>query len=165
MRKLFIPILLLATLFTQAQKSSIDLAFIRNTHTDLNGLNLSYFHHFNERLTGGLEMNRFFTKRVVDEDAELDLSAWDFDLNLHYLLPLNKYWRIYPITGISHTSEKEIVVETQEKTITRFWSYNAGAGVLFQSGKWAPHAEYLFTFGHMNQQFFLAGISYEIEWK
>lgn len=166
MRKsLFLSVLIMTGMVVSAQKSSIDLAYIRNTHSNLNGLNISFFQHFNERLTGGLEMNRFFTRRMTVEDAEVDQSAWDFDLNLHYLLPLNKQWRFYPIAGVSHTSEKETIVETQETVYTRFFSVNTGAGILFQSGKWAPHAEYLFTWGHMNQQFFLAGVSYEIEWK
>jgi len=46
----------------------------------------------------------------------------------------------------------------------RFWSYNTGAGILYQLGKWGPHVEYMFTWGHQNQQFLLAGISYELEW-
>ncbi len=166
MRKISLLILLTGSfLFIQAQKSSIDLAYIRNLHTDLNGFNVSYFQHFTERFTGGLELNRFPKKRKTIDGEEMDQSAWDFDLNIHYLIPLNKQWRIYPITGFSHTSENEESPNGNVFIKTRFFSFNTGAGILYQAGKWAPHAEYLFTWGFTNQHFFLAGISYEIEWK
>jgi hypothetical protein len=36
---------------------------------------------------------------------------------------------------------------------------------LIRSGRWVPHIEYTISWGHINQQFFLAGISYELEFK
>ena len=46
----------------------------------------------------------------------------------------------------------------------RFWYYNTGAGLLWEKGRWAPPVECSFTWEQLNQQFLLAGISYEIEW-
>jgi hypothetical protein len=158
-------IMLLCTVNAGAQKAaSIDLAYIRNIRHQLNGLNVSSFYHFNERLIGGIEMNRFFPVSRVIEDERIESSAWDFDLNFHYLLPLGKTVKLYPLSGISHTSEKEHNRNSGEIIYERFWSFNTGAGVLFSLGKWSPHIEYMFTWGHLNQQFLLAGISYEVEW-
>jgi hypothetical protein len=165
LKQRFTACLLLAAMLAGAQhKASIDLAAIRNTTAQLNGLNVSAFYHFNERLIGGIEMNRFFTSNHIKHEEAVKLSAWDFDLNLHYLLPLGKTLRLYPLTGISHTSEKEIIISLDETVYERFWSFNAGAGAVFQFGKWAPHVEYMFTWGKLNQQFLLAGVSYELEW-
>lgn len=130
----------------------------------LNGVNVSGFYHFNERLIGGIETNRFFPVKHQNEKELVEASAWDFDLNFHYLVPLNKTVKLYPLSGISHTSEKEFNSSTGETAYERFWSYNTGAGVLIELGHWAPHVEYMFTWGHINQQFLLAGISYELEW-
>lgn len=145
-------------------KMSIDIASVTNRHSSMNGLNISSFYHFSEHFTGGIEMNRFFpvNKNVSGEDVQQ--SAWDFDLNFHYLVPITKEWRLYPLTGISHTSEKETILKTSESSIDRFWSYNTGAGILWELGKWSPHIEYSFTWGHINQQFLIAGLSYELEW-
>lgn len=140
------------------------MAAIRNMHTQLNGINISSFYHFNERLTGGIEMNRFFPVIKAADEASVKMAAWDFDLNFHYILPLSHHLSFYPVTGISHTSEKEFSDEyTDEVATERFWSFNTGAGFTWHKGRWAPHAEYLFTWGHDNQQFLLAGISYELE--
>jgi hypothetical protein len=125
---------------------------------------VSSFYHFNERLVGGIEMNRFFPLRKFVEDDRIENSALDLDLNFHYLIPLNKTVKLYPLSGISHTSEKEHNRKTGEIIYERFWSFNTGAGVLFSLGKWSPHIEYMFTWGHLNQQFVLVGIGYEIEW-
>ena len=148
-----------------AQKTaSIDLASVRNIRQQLNGLNVSAFYHFNERITAGIELNRFFPVKRENEETSVELSAWDFDLNFHCLLPLSRSLKVYPLSGISHTSERELDLIDGERKYERFWSVNAGAGILFTVGRWSPHVEYMFTWGHVNQQFLLAGISYEVEW-
>lgn len=145
-------------------KLSFDLAAIRNMRHEINGSNLSCFYHFSERVTGGLEMNRFYTVKKIAEEGIFKSSAWDFDCNIHYLIPFNKKIVFYPLSGFSHTSEKELNSTADESVYNRFWSFNTGAGFLCECGKWAPHIEYCFTWGHNNQQFLLAGISYELEW-
>lgn len=142
---------------------SIDVASVTNRHNQTAGLNLSSFYHFSEHFTGGIEMNRFFPVQKKTADEELQLSAWDFDLNFHYLLPVTKGVDLFPLTGISHTSEKELNTKTGELVTEKFWSYNTGAGILWELGRWSPHIEYSFTWGHINQQFLVAGLSYELE--
>lgn len=161
---LFVSFLLLPAYLLAQKKISIDVAAVSNRYNSMNGLNVSGFYHFSEHFTGGIEMNRFFpvNRKVSDEDVQR--SAWDFDLNFHYLLPIVKDWKLYPLTGISHTSEKERNLKTGEPGFDRFWSFNTGAGILWEMGKWAPHIEYSFTWGHINQQFLIAGLSYEPEW-
>lgn len=165
MQKLFAAVCLFFSLASFAQhKSSIDLAAIRNFRTHHNGLNVSFFYHFNEHLTAGVEMNRFFplTKNLGTE--KIKESAWDFDYNMHYILPIHKSLKYYPILGFSHTSEREALNERGEAHYERFWSANTGLGIMLETGKVSPHIEYLATWGKMNQQFILAGLSYEIEW-
>lgn len=159
--RLFILIGLLGGLQLSAQqKMSFDMAVIRQTFHKVNGLNLSAFYHFNEKLAAGVEMNRFFP--VVHKEAEL--SAWDFDFNAHYLMNLHHHFYFYPIAGISHTFSKEVSAESRAEAINdRFWSLNAGGGVVWQKGKWGLHTEFLYTWGHFNQEFVLAGLNYEIE--
>lgn len=148
-----------------AQKTiSLDIASVRNVRHRLNGLNLSAFYHFNEKIVGGIEMNRFFPVKHEAEGKSIEESAWDFDLNFHYLIPLGRQVRLYSLCGISHTSEREDDYAAGERAYQRFWSFNTGAGILVSMGRWSPHAEYMFTWGHLNQQFVLVGISYEIEW-
>jgi hypothetical protein len=168
LKRLAVALLLLVSGNSFAQnKISIDLAWIRNMKQEMNGSNLSCFYHFNEKLSAGLEINRFYTVKKTNGEEETTRSAWDFDLNMHYLVPLNKKIIFYPLTGISHTSEKERIVIANTSTTNiynKFFSLNAGAGLLLECGKWAPHIEYSYTWGHINQQFLLAGISYELEW-
>lgn len=152
------------------QNLSIDLAAIRNTTTPINGGNISLFYHFNERLSAGVEMNRFFETHVSGTEMNVKNSAWDFDYNAHYYIPLVQEFKCYPIMGFSHTSETERIQELYlvEDVKTKFWSYNYGVGLCYEIGKWSPHVEYLFTQSfkkvegeYYKQQFLLAGVSYE----
>lgn len=157
--------LLLLTGGANAQnKIGIDIAGIRNMHSHINGLNVSAFYHFSEKLVAGVEMNRFFPNDRKKAEEDITLSAWDFDFNVHYLIPIHHNWKFYPVSGISHTSEKEYLPNLLETRYERFWSFNTGAGMLWEVGHWSPHIEYVYTWGLINQQFLLAGLSYEIEW-
>jgi len=160
---LLILFLLSVSLMNAQQKISFDLGVIRQTLHEVNGLNISSFYHFSEKLAGGIEVNRFFPV-TSHADADMNTSAWDIDINFHYNLPLGHHLYVYPISGISHTSEKEVSKLPMGEGITeRFWSVNAGAGLLWQKGHWGFHTEYLYTWGHINQQFVLAGMNYELE--
>jgi len=159
---MIVALLLTATIFSQ--KISLDLAGIRQMHHETNGMNVAGFYHFTQHLSGGLEVNRFFPVTRIIHGEEVNISAWDIEFNFHYSVPLDKHWNIYPITGISHTSEKEENTINAESHYSRFWSVNTGAGLSWQWKKWIPHVEYTFTWGHLNQQFLLAGLSYELEW-
>ncbi|MFZ9388766.1 MAG: outer membrane beta-barrel protein [Chitinophagaceae bacterium] len=144
---------------------SVDLGAIRQVENELNGVNVSGFYHLTEKVKIGLEVNRFFPVTRQKVGGDFRLSAWDLDLNLQYLVPLNKSrsLRFYPITGISHSAEKESDLAKSETRTERFWSVNTGTGILWQRGKLGTHVEYLLTWGHQNQQFLLAGINIEFE--
>jgi hypothetical protein len=160
---LVFPILCSTSVAAQ-RKISFDMAAIRQMENELSGLNLSCFYHFTERLNAGIELNRFFPVTHKGTPYDTRLSAWDFDLNVHYLLPLHKSWSLYPVVGISHTKEMEsTLIPLGEAVQKRFWSFNTGAGISWQKGQWGVHTEYLFTWGKLNQQFLLAGLSYELE--
>ena len=160
---LLLPFLITTTLAAQ-RSISIDLGAIRQRNHHNGGVNISSFYHVNEHLLVGLELNRFFPVRRIIDDEELRLSGWDIEMNIHYRLPLLKSWQVYPITGISHTSEKELNEITRQSRYENFWSVNTGAGMLLELGKWRPYVEYNFSWGRLNQQFVLLGIGYEIEW-
>lgn len=154
---------LITTQLSAQHKLSFDLATIRQMNHHAGGMNVSSFYYFNNHLVGGIEMNRFFPVNRVLHEEDVKVSAWDFEINFHYLVPVVKHWNLYPISGISHTSEKEYNAISQHNQFERFWSVNTGAGLQLQLGHWLPHIEYSFTWGHLNQQFFLAGVSYDIE--
>lgn len=146
------------------KKISFDVAMTRQMNHHMEGLNLSSFYFLNENLAGGFEVNRFFpVNKTLDEGGKINLSSWDLEVNFHYFFRLKKGLNIYPIVGISHTSEKEISEEIHETNYKKLFSTNTGAGIGIILGKWAPHIEYMFTWGEIKQQIFLAGISYEIE--
>lgn len=155
---------LTATNITAQKKISVDLAAIRSMRGHLNGLNISSFYHFSEKLIGGIEVNRFFPVNKNIKKETVQMSAWDVDFNFHYLVPLNDRLKLYPLSGFSHTSEKEAIPELNETRYEHFWSFNTGAGMIWELHKWSPHIEYNCTWGHLDQQFLLIGLSYEIEW-
>ena len=109
-------------------------------------------------------MNRFFPVKHETEGKSIEESAWDFDLNFHYLIPLGRQVRLYPCAASATLPSGRMIIASGERAYQRFWSFNTGAGILVSMGRWSPHAEYMFTWGHLNQQFVLVGISYEIEW-
>lgn len=145
-------------------KGSFDVAAARKLHTRLNGLNLSYFHFFTEKVALGLECNRFFETRKFWHEKEVDLSAWDLGVNIHYLFPLTAHMKGYPIVGVSHISERETEPESKECKYERLWTTNTGAGVSWEFGHWTPHLEFTYSWGKVNQQLILVGLSYEINW-
>lgn len=157
-------LLLFTTFSGNAQHAvSLDVAAIQNTSYNLSGLSVSSFYHFSKHITGGLELNRFFPKEKIKSNEDVQLSAWDVILNFHYLINPEHKWRLYSIAGITHTSDKEEVMENGQCNYEHFWSVNTGAGLLYSKGKWAPHIEYHMSWGRHNQQIILAGFSYELE--
>lgn len=64
-----------------AQKTiSVDVAGNMNLRNSSSGITTGVFYHLSERISGGLEMNRFFKHHnLVNEEEEMEISAWDFD--------------------------------------------------------------------------------------
>jgi hypothetical protein len=143
---------------------SIDLGAIRQKNHHQVGMNLSGFYHFDHHWLGGIEINRFFPVHRNVKGEDVTYSGWDFEANFHYLVSLPKRFNFYPVGGISHTSEKEYNTVSHHDHLKHFWSLNTGAGLNVQLSHWLPHVEYIFTWGHINQQFILVGLGYEIEW-
>lgn len=157
--------LLFAVFSIAQQKISLDIGAIQNTHLKIFGTNASAFYHFSEKISVGVELNRFFAAHTKVMEEHIKTSAWDWDFNMHYYLPLAQKVKIYPIVGFSHTAETEKNVLINEEKIEKFWSYNTGAGFALELGKCNPFTEYLFTWGHLKQQFFLIGLSFEFDVK
>ena len=159
----FCAFLILPQLSKAQHALSFDIAAVSNLHDKTNGLNLSAFYHFNEHWEAGTELNRFFPITKTIDGDEVQQSAWDFDYNIHYLIPVGRKWELYPLTGFSHTSEQEYKAKLNETSTENFWSFNTGAGIIYKLGKWSPHIEYSCTWGEVNKQFLIAGFSYELE--
>jgi hypothetical protein len=156
--------ILLAFQSTAQPLSSIDIAAVRNTTRHLNGINISIFYHFTEKLSAGVEANRFFRAAREKDSNESSLSIWDFDANLHFSIPVHKQLIFYPVTGLSYSMEKERNNITGKFTYINRWSFNTGAGILFKAKSIKPHIEYIFNWGNQNEQFLIAGITLELEW-
>lgn len=173
MNKIFSIITLLFLLFclTPTAKSqhaiSIDAGYIKNFHNDLNGLDISSVYYFNKKWAIAFEINRFFAAKKIIKNEEGELSALDFDLNLHRYFNISNRLRCYPIIGISHTSEKELTLATKEVHHINFFSANTGGGFLFELNKrWHPAIEFTYAWGQLfNQQFLLVNVAYEIDFK
>lgn len=157
----------LLSTYSKAQHSmSMDAGYIKNFHNDLNGANLSSVFYFNKKWGLAFEINRFFPAKKMVNNEESELSALDFDLNLHRYFPVSEKINFYPIGGISHTSEKELNLVSKDEVLTNFFSVNTGAGFVFElSKKWHPAIEFSYAWGKINQQFLLATIAYEFEGK
>lgn len=151
-------------LLTGQRKIGIDVAAIRNHTTKQNGINLSVFYFLNNKLSTGLELNRFFPVLRLKQTGSYRISSWDYDWNVHYNNSIGKYWTIYPLTGISYTFEKEQnQLNAELHTSGRFY-YNVGAGVLFNTKRVRPHMEYVLATNRKTEHYLLVGISYEFEW-
>lgn len=144
-------------------KGSLDLGEMYNGHSKLHGVNLSYFHHLDEHWSAGLECIRFFPAQKQKNGETITLSAWDLELNAHYNIPESHVWAFYPLVGFGHTREEEKIAS--EKELLKTWSLNTGAGISYEKGHWVPHLECYRSWGKFNQLFFLAGVSYEIDWR
>jgi hypothetical protein len=165
MKKTSVFIICVLLLFAQGlaqNKIGLDVAAIRNTQKPINGLNLSCFYYFSKDIAAGLEVDRFFPARLKSEDGDSEHSALDIEMNMHYLFSLHKGLHVYPVAGISHTTDREVKLKDGYTLEKSFLSINTGGGILWELGNWSPHLEYTFAWGPENQQFFLAGISYEI---
>jgi hypothetical protein len=147
---------------SSAQKLSVDIAGIRNQAQEINGINASFFYHFTEVFSAGIEVNRFFKHGSVKNGNKIYSSAWDYDFNIHYYLPLHQKLYIYPLAGVSYASEKEYAEET--KTEKHLYA-NAGVGLLLNIQKLKPHIEYVSSFSSKAEHFLIAGITLEINLK
>jgi hypothetical protein len=142
---------------------SIDAGYIKNFHNNLNGLDISTVFYFNKKWALAFEVNNFFSSKKMIKSEEVELSALDFDLNIHRYFSIAHHFKFYPILGISHTSEKEKNLSLNETHYIDFFSMNTGAGITFGVKKrWHPAIEFTYAWGRFNQQFLLINVAYEI---
>jgi len=162
---------ILTFFFTLTAKSqhgiSIDVGYIKSFHSGLNGLDISSVLYFDKKWALAFEINRFFTSKKIIDNEEGELSALDFDLNLHRYFNLSNRLRCYPIVGISHTSEKELITTSKNVHYINFFSANTGGGFVYElNERWHPAAEFTYAWGReFNQQFLLVTVAYEINFK
>lgn len=162
-RIIFAIVVLLISVSAKSQKLGIDIAAVRNHSLQLHGANASVFYHFTEKISAGVEVNRFFSFQKIKEEGTVFLSAWDFDMNLHYYLPVSKQIILYPLLGVSYSLEKE---ESETKTERQHFKYfNTGAGILLNTKTVKPHIEYVLASNRKTEQFMLAGITIELDLK
>jgi hypothetical protein len=150
---------------TAQRKIGIDVAAIRNHTTKQNGINLSAFYFLNNKLSTGIEINRFFPVLRLKQSSTYRISAWDYDWNIHFNNNIGKYWTIYPLTGISYTFEKEQNQQNAELVRSGRFYFNAGAGILLNTKRVRPHMEYFLATHRKTEHYLLVGISYEFEWR
>jgi len=156
-----IVLLLFIAASVKAQKISIDIAAVRNQSLQLHGVNASVFYHFTEQFSAGTELNRFFAAPKEKQGEVIYLSAWDFDINLHYYLPVSKRIILYPVLGISYSSEKEESKSSSEKNHRKY--FNSGAGIIWNTKNIKPHLEYVLANSRKTEQLVLAGITIEFD--
>ena len=150
----------LLTVTLKAQNFSVDIAAIRNHSLQLHGANASLFYHFTKHLSAGIEVNRFFGAQKIKLGEMVRLSAWDFDLNIHYYLPASRQIILYPVLGISYSREKETKLNGTE---LHHLSYvNTGAGILFGNRIVKPHIEFILANGRKTEQLVIAGLNIEL---
>ena len=160
-------LIIISTPDSKAQHAmSIDAGYIKNFHNNLNGLDLSSVLYFNKKWAMAFEINRFFAVEKNIDNEKGELSALDFDLNLHRYFSISKKIQLYPIVGISHTSEKERNLVLKETHTDNFFSVNTGGGFVFKlSKRLHPAVEFTYAWGKFNQQFLLVNVAYEIKFK
>jgi len=150
----------LVTVTLKAQKLSVDIAAVRNHSLRLHGTNASLFYHFTKHFSAGIEVNRFFGTQKIKQGETVRLSAWDFDMNLHYYLPASRQIILYPVLGISYSREKEASLNESELRHLKY--VNTGAGILFGSRTWKPHIEFILANGKKTEQLVIAGLNIEL---
>ena len=150
-------------LVTAQRKIGIDVAAIRNHTTKQNGINFSAFYFLNNKLSTGLEINRFFPALRLKHNGSYRISAWDYDWNIHFNNSIGKLWTIYPLTGISYSFEKEQNQQNAELIRSGRFYFNAGAGILLNKKRLRPHMEYVLATNRKTEHYLLVGISYEFE--
>jgi Outer membrane protein beta-barrel domain len=159
----FLILFVFSSIIINAQQLlSVDVASNTNLRNSSPGVTLGVFYHLSDRISGGLEINRFFKHhKIMHEESEMVISAWDFDLNIHYNISASKKLFFYPLVGVSHTSEREMNINEEKVEMKHFYSRNAGAGLFLGLKNFAPFIEYMHTWGKINQEFFLVGVGYE----
>ena len=129
-------LIIISTPDSKAQHAmSIDAGYIKNFHNNLNGVDLSSVLYFNKKWAMAFEINNFFAEKKIINNEEGELSALDFDLNLHRYFSISKKIQLYPIVGISHTSEKERNLVSMVTHTDNFFSVNTGGGFVFKLSK------------------------------
>lgn len=157
---IFLIAMQLLTVTLKAQKLSVDIAAVRNHSLRLHGTNASLFYHFTKNISAGIEVNRFFGTQKIKQEETVRLSAWDFDINLHYYLPVSRQIILYPVLGISYSREKEKRLNASALQHLKY--INTGAGILFGSRTWKPHIEFILANGRKTEQLVIAGLNIEL---
>ncbi len=105
--------------FAQQGESSLGVKLSYNTDAEITGVGVKYQYNLTEQL----RVAPAFTYFIQNHDSKV--SAYAFDVDLHYLFPLEYNLTLYPIAGLNFTN-----IDQDSNTDSGF-GLNAGVGIQY----------------------------------
>ena len=106
----------------------------------------AYLFQHNKPFCFGPEFSVFWPKKEVHQDQKTEKHLLELNLNGHYLIHLNEYIVIYPLSGLNYTHEKKVVTQhkaTRNLTHLKGWGVNYGLGLHYHTERFAPFIEFM----------------------
>ncbi|NER16088.1 outer membrane beta-barrel protein [Spongiivirga citrea] len=130
------------------------LAATYSTKLEVTGINARLYYAADHHYCFGPEVS-FFKK----DTEEGELSLFEANANLHYILDLKKGLGVYPLGGFNYTTETETkdLNETEEKHTENAFGLNIGAGMHYASGRILFFGEYKYVVSELDDHFISVG--------
>ncbi|MFD2587646.1 hypothetical protein ACFSQJ_11935 [Croceitalea marina] len=125
-----------------------------SSNLETTGINARVYYGIDHTYCFGPEISYF---RKSHEDNEV--SLFEANANLHYIIDLNKGLGFYPLTGINYTIETKIENQgfEEEKFSENSFGLNIGAGFHYTVGRILFFTEYKYVISTLEDHFFTAG--------
>lgn len=130
------------------------LAATYASNLDVAGINARLYYAADHHYCFGPEISYF--KKTTEA---IELSLFEANANLHYILDLKKGLGIYPLSGINYSLETEIEKDNseEEKHTEDAFGLNIGAGLHYASGRMLFFAEYKYVISELDDHFLSVG--------
>ncbi|KPM32066.1 Putative lipoprotein [Croceitalea dokdonensis DOKDO 023] len=128
------------------------LAATYSTKLDAVGVNARLYYAADHHYCFGPEVSYF--KKTFEEG---ELSLFEANANLHYIIDLKDGLGFYPLGGINYSQETETLNDEMEQHSKDAFGLNAGAGFHYANGRFLFFAEYKYVISELDDHFLSIG--------
>lgn len=130
------------------------VAAIYSSNLETAGINARVYYGIDHQYCFGPEISYFRRS-----NGEEELSLFEANVNLHYIVELNKSLGVYPLAGINYTIETEIENKgfDEERFRENAFGFNIGGGFHYAVGSILFFAEYKYVISSLDDHFVTAG--------
>ncbi len=156
-----ILLLLTCSMIVTGQSYSVGAGLAYGDDIKEPGINLrAYYNLANNKVCFGPEFTYFKKRTESTLNEDLDISLFELNFNIHYILEVTHKFGIYPLGGLNYSQENEKYSDVAKEEVVKKWGLNLGMGAHYAIHKFVVFLEYDHLLSDLSQNTFIFGTFY-----